>query len=194
MLAEVAKFIQSQKQPGVKADESARKWFRAQLQKLKVRVPATLRKKAGDLDRTVKIGHMYMFFYDPKTKSRLDYYDKYPLAIVIGRTSDGFSALNLHYIQPKHRAILINNLRPLISPHIKLMDRVSISYSILKQTAKYMFFKPCFKRYLYAQCKSLFLKVDDDDWFSTIMLPTEKFIKGRKQDVWNDSRRSLRAK
>ena len=194
MLAEVAKFFQSQKQPGVKADQSARKWFRAQLHKLRVRVPAALRKNAGDLERTVKIGHMYMFFYDPKNKSRLDYYDKYPLAIVVGRNSDGFSALNLHYIQPKHRAMLINNLRPLLSQHIKLMDRVSISYSILKQTARYMFFKPCFKRYLYAQCKSLFLRVDDDDWFSTIMLPTEKFIKGRKQDVWNDSRRSLRAK
>ena len=191
MLADVAKFFQSQKQPGVKADQSARKWFRAQLQKLRVRVPAALRKNAGDLERTVKIGHMYMFFYDPKNKSRLDYYDKYPLAIVVGRNSDGFSALNLHYIQPKHRAMLINNLRPLLSPHIKLMDRVSISYSILKQTARYMFFKPCFKHYLSKNIKSRLLLIEPADWEIAIFLPTEQFRKVSKDSVWKESRKNI---
>ena len=30
------------------------------------------------------VGSMQMFFYDPKTKDTLPYYDKFPLAIIVG--------------------------------------------------------------------------------------------------------------
>ena len=35
-------------------------------------------------------GHMYQFVYDAKTKSKLKYYDYFPLSIVLERYSNGF--------------------------------------------------------------------------------------------------------
>ena len=39
------------------------------------------------------VGNMYFFRYDPKYKATLPVYDKYPLAIVIERYTDGFLGL-----------------------------------------------------------------------------------------------------
>ena len=61
------------------------------------------------------IGKMYFYFYDPKTKDTMPYYDLIPLVIPIERYNDGFLGLSLHYIHPKHRMILFDKLSDTIS-------------------------------------------------------------------------------
>jgi hypothetical protein len=41
------------------------------------------------------VGSMQMFFYDPKTKETLPYYDTFPLVVVVGPAEGGFYGLNL---------------------------------------------------------------------------------------------------
>ena len=43
-------------------------------------------------------GRLNMFFYDPKFKSRLPYYDIFPLVLPIEPMKGGFLGLNFHYL------------------------------------------------------------------------------------------------
>ena len=47
-------------------------------------------------------GGMFMYFYDPKTKATLPYYDKFPLTVIVGPAPGGFTGLNLHYLSLIH--------------------------------------------------------------------------------------------
>ena len=43
-------------------------------------------------------GKLNMFFYNPKLKKELPYYDTFPLVLPIERYSDGFLGINFHYL------------------------------------------------------------------------------------------------
>jgi len=55
-------------------------------------------------------GKMFMFFYDPKTKQQLPYYDTFPLILYVESAPGGFYGLNLHYLPPAQRAKLFDAL------------------------------------------------------------------------------------
>ena len=88
---------------------AARQWLRAKVNDLKP-TPATLMRDRQRLRDNTFIGKMYFYFYDPKTKDSMPYYDRFPLVIPIERYSDGFLGLNLHYIHPRQRIILLDKL------------------------------------------------------------------------------------
>ena len=44
------------------------------------------------------IGKLNMFFYDPKFKKTLPYYDTFPLVLPLEAYSDGFLGINFHYL------------------------------------------------------------------------------------------------
>ena len=52
--------------------------------------------------------------------------------------------------------------------------------------------KPTIKRYLFGYVKSMFLKIEDEDNLTAIMLPVQRFKKANEQTVWADSRRIAR--
>ena len=87
----------------------ARDWLRSKVKELKP-TPQSLVKDRERMTSTPFIGHMYFYFYDPKTKDSMPYYDRFPLVIPIEQYKDGFLGLNLHYIHPKHRIILLDKL------------------------------------------------------------------------------------
>ena len=43
-------------------------------------------------------GRLNMFFYDPKLKKKLPYYDRFPLVLPLENYNDGFLGINLHYL------------------------------------------------------------------------------------------------
>ena len=55
-------------------------------------------------------GNLNMFFYDPKFKKTLPYYDRFPLVLPIERYSDGFLGINLHYLPIPLRIRLLDEL------------------------------------------------------------------------------------
>ena len=57
------------------------------------------------------LGKMYFYSYNPKWKDKLPYYDTFPLVFPIEKYGDGFLGLNFHYLPPKHRAILMDQLK-----------------------------------------------------------------------------------
>ena len=64
----------------------------------------------GDLTSKIEPGNMYMFMYDPKLKETLPYYDTFPLCLPFDSAPGGFIGLNLHYLPPLQRAVLLGNL------------------------------------------------------------------------------------
>jgi len=169
--------------------KESKKWFEKKVGELS-KVSRTKVLKDSALDKTTRTlpGSMYMYFYDPKHKKTLPYYDRFPLTIFVEPAKDGFYGLNLHYLRPDIRAEFLDQLMK-TAPN-KVTDKtrlVKMRYSLLQGVRKYKEFKPCFKHYLGKHVKSQFSRVPMTDWEIAIFLPTEQFIKSAKTSVWKDS-------
>jgi hypothetical protein len=168
----------------------SREWFRDQAQNIKI-VNTTSMMKTG-VSGSPSMGSMYMFMYDPKNKSTLPYYDKFPLVFPINFYSDGFLGINLHYIPPEIRAVLMDRLYSTINnDSISENTKVQLNYEMLTGASRFKYFKPCVKRYLYSHVVSGFKYVSPLDWDKAIMLPTERFVKSTKERAWSDSMSKL---
>lgn len=163
-------------------------WFRRQVAKLDrvVRPPEILQEKVR-LKQKVELGKMYNYLYDPKLKEELPYYDKFPLCIPIKFEVDGFIGINLHYLSPLHRAMLLTSLREFEKPDSNKQVRLKITYQLLISSNKYKMFRPCLKKYLYSHVRSPFARIEEDEWNVAVFLPTESFMKAKKTKVWKDS-------
>ena len=182
-----------------KNEKTSRIWYR-QKAKLTRTSPKRIMRETSNRQTTslkgrMMIGNMYCFFYDPKLSESLPYYDTFPLVIPIESYSDGFLGLNMHYLSPRHRAILMDALYETIEDNsdANKLPYSKISYETLKQLSKYKYFKPCLKRYLTRNVRSRYLKIEKSEWDSALFLPTERFQKQRKGKVWRESRRSVDA-
>ena len=168
----------------------SRDWFRKKAQKLgKINREALM--KESELQKVNKQirGGMYMFFYDPKTKETLPYYDAFPLTIIIGPAPGGFTGLNLHYLPMLLRAKLLDGLLDIASDDkYDENTRFILKYNMLKQASSLKWFKPCYKRYLTANVKSRFARVPAPEWEIATFLPSQDFQKSSKGTVWKDSR------
>ena len=109
----------------------------------------SLMKDQGRLTNNVSIGKLYFFFYNPKLKDSLPYYDRFPLVLPIEHYQDGFLGLNLHYIHPKQRIILLDKLSNTLSNrNYDENTRMRITYEYLKAASNIFEATPCIKRYL----------------------------------------------
>jgi hypothetical protein len=61
---------------------AARDWLRKKVKDLNPSRSALMRDNERLRDKSM-IGKMYFYFYDPKTKDSLPYYDRFPLVIQI---------------------------------------------------------------------------------------------------------------
>jgi hypothetical protein len=119
----------------------------------------------------------------------LPYYDKFPLIFMVGPAAGGFYGINLHYLPPNYRAVLMDRLYTITSDkRYDANTKLNLSYEVLKGAAKYKYFKPTFKHYLASHVKSQFLKINADEWDIALMLPTQNFAKSSSSSVWADSR------
>jgi hypothetical protein len=174
-------------------------WFRTQATSTRnVNQSRLMREESENLVSRLtprSIGRMYMFFYDPKHKDTLPYYDRFPLIFPFKMTPDGFYGLNLHYIFPMLRARLMDAFFDITNN--KAFDdttKLKLSYELLNASSKYRYFKPCVKRYLNSHVTSQFLYVDPSKWTMALFLPTEKFAKANKLDVFTESNKIIQGR
>jgi len=170
---------------------ASRAWLRAKVKDLKPTSSGLMRDK-DRLKNTSMIGKMYFYFYDPKTKDTMPYYDRFPLVIPIERYNDGFLGLNLHYIHPKHRMILLDKLSDTISNDTyDEKTKLKINYRYLAAASRIFEANPCIKRYLFTQIESRFLEITADEWDIAAMLPVESFVGASTSKVYADSKKKF---
>ena len=181
---------------GVQArTKDSRKWFQGKLQDMTM--PSRqklLRDPALETTERNLVGSMYMYFYDPKHKKTLPYYDRFPLTIMVQEAKDGFHGLNLHYLNYNTRAAFLDELMGLAPNKLQNDTRLrKLRYELLQKTRKYKEFKPCFKHYLTKHVKTKLTRVPMTEWEIAIFLPVEQFRKANKNTVWKDSTRIARS-
>jgi hypothetical protein len=156
----------------------AQNWFDTSYQELRSKSPQNVINKGDDrLTKSLSIGKMYLFSYDPKHKKTLPMYDLFPLVFPFERTEDGFLGLNFHYLTYMQRARLLDNLMEL-SSNKSFTDsmRLNLNYRVLSATSKSNLHKECIKRYLNSHIRSRFFYVRPDEWSKAIMLPLDRFV------------------
>ena len=168
----------------------SREWFRGKMSAIKNINRNTLMKEEPiALKNRQVMGSMYMFFYDPKHKDTLPYYDSFPLVIVLKPAAGGFLGLNLHYLPLVLRAKFLDALLDVTNN--KSYDestKFKLTYGMLENASKFKYFKPCIKHYLSDHIRSRLAMVQAPEWEIATFLPTADFQKATTRQVYKDSR------
>ena len=169
----------------------ARAWLRSKVGSLNPS-PSSLMRDRARLRNNTFIGKTYFYYYDPKTKDSMPYYDRFPLVIPIEQYQDGFLGLNLHYIHPRQRIILLDKLSETASnSKFDERTRLRLSYDYLRQASTAFEAMPCIKRYLFNHITSRFLEISADEWDIAALLPMDTFVNASESKVYADSRKKF---
>lgn len=172
--------------------KESREWFRNKLRSLKsINRQGLLRDPSVEKVVRPRIGDMYMFFYDPKLREKLPYYDAFPLIILADKAPNGFYGINLHYLPMKLRAKFLDALMDTTDSRLTETSRFNVRYDIIKSVRRLRYFKPCYHRYLTSHVDSKIVKIDPPDWEIATFLPVHQFQKATASQVWRESREKL---
>jgi hypothetical protein len=172
------------------------KWLGQKITELRnpALIPSAIKKEDVRNVKSVQTGAMYFFYYDPKLKEELPYYDKFPLTLILEKYNDGFLAVNLHYLPFKWRVAFMSKLIPYGAARNNQEEvaRLHVTYDILEATRTLKEFRPCLKRYLYDHMQSRILAVQPNEWDTALALPIQQFKKATAKEVWADSLNEIR--
>lgn len=176
--------------------EKSMEWMRNRSQ---VMSQHYIKENASKFETTGRWGHIYQFVYDAKTKTKLKYYDYFPMSIVLERYNNGFLGLNLHYLPTTMRFAFMDQLWKFVSSPTGELDedtRFILRYNMLKSIGGQKYYKPCIKRYLYSHMRTPMYHIPSDKWVFAMVLPSSKFFDKRgnvtlPRDVYVDSRNDI---
>ena len=173
------------KQGGIRKSAA---WYRSNVASLADRVTANKLMSQGKLLGRPSAGRLNMFFYDPKLKKKLPYYDTFPLVLPLQSIPGGFLGTNFHYLPYLLRFRLLERLQKFADGGMKATTRFEATYDDVKGIN---LIKPTIKKYLYSHVRSQFLRIDFDEAALAVYLPVQRFVKASESKVWADSRRSI---
>ena len=117
--------------------KESREWFRKKASNLRsINREDLMKEEPLKTGARQIVGSMQMFFYDPKTKDTLPYYDKFPLAVIVGPAKGGFHGLNIHYLPPVLRAKFLDALMDIAGKKITDNSKFDLTYKMLKNASK----------------------------------------------------------
>lgn len=146
-------------------------------------------------------GRMFTFFYRPKTRADLRYYDITPLIITLpiegANPSGRILGINLHYLEPDLRGMLID--RMLMFAHSQKGEKkppkgtgfFRANYELL-QHRKYAFGIPCLRSYSPDRIIGRPVLVPANEWGNAVALPYQHMVKTTNERVWLESRKIFR--
>ncbi len=183
--------------------KKSRNWFRSQASNISAREVASAQWMASDKARKTPkkvitkghYGRMMAFYYDPKWKKELPYYDRFPLIFPLQPAKNGFLGMNLHYLPYKERAMLMDALyNDKMINKVSEKERFVMTYKVLKAASVQNLYKPCIKHYLWKHVRSRFKIIEPAEWDFALFLPFEAFEKKSKTQVWRESLKIARGR
>jgi hypothetical protein len=179
---------------GAEVKRSAQ-WFRDKIKGLegtlknqwsRTNAPKFYRESENKMDRKVlrlkgNLGELFAYYYNPKHRMTLPYYDQFPLIMLIGvdPNKETFLGLNFHYLNPKWRAMLLDRVSA------KITSGSIINWN---KIAKIPMIMPTVKRYRFDHVVRKVVPIEEKDNELAIFLPLERFKKASKSKVWASSR------
>lgn len=181
----------------------SREWYRRKAKSAKeykarpakkiIQMGAQNKRLKTTLKQKQMLGKLYMFEYEAKPVE--PFFDAFPVVFPFELRGDGFLGMNLHYLPYNYRAFLMDNLYSLVNnENADQTTRLQLGnngYNILNKSAKYRYFKPCIKRYLYENVRSRYMEIPADEWEIALFLPLERFVGATKRTVWSESRKKI---
>ena len=183
----VSKFIQAVKDEARGRPRSTQ-WYRDKIKEFgKPQAQQLLRD--GKRDNKPFYGKLNMFFYDPKFKKKLPYYDTFPLVLPLETYNDGFLGLNLHYLPIPLRVKLLDGL--VDYSNNTAFDETTYLIVNYKKLKNIKLIRPTIHKYLAGYTKSQFRRIDADEWTIATLLPVQRFKKATDKEVWRESKSML---
>ena len=168
-------------------------WFQTNVRDIR-RTPSSLMKENQNFVTRFELGKMYMFMYEAKRKDKLKYYDYFPVTICLKRYSNGFMGINLHYLAPRYRALLMDGLYEFYR-EIQDESYFQIRYPSVKSISKLRWAKPCIKQYQYPYIDSRIVEVRPEHMDMVVMLPSQQFrsqgTTTNANDIYRESIRKI---
>ena len=131
--------------------------------------------------RRVSLGDLFCYYYNPKYRKTLPYYDMFPMIMLLSAEKETFLGINFHYLRPKWRAILLDRVTAKIGGGLPKWNKLRQ----IRQIA------PTIKRYRYDHIMRKVIPIEEDEQEIAIFLPTERFKKSGKAKVWSESERKF---
>jgi hypothetical protein len=173
------------KQGGIRKSAN---WYRSNVASIADRVTARKLMNQGKLIGRPSAGRLNMFFYDPKLKKTLPYYDTFPLVLPLEPIKGGFMGMNFHYLPPLLRFRLLQRMQRFADGGLNEKTKIDATYDDVKGIG---LVKPTIKKYLYGHVRSQFLRIDFDEAALAVYLPVQQFKKAGTSRVYADSRRMI---
>ena len=149
-------------------------WFQGNVRDIR-RSPEKFLKEGQNFVQRFELGKMYMFMYHAKGHDKLKYYDTFPLTICVRRYPTGFLGLNLHYIAPRYRALLMDGMYDFFTDY-EGDYAFNIRYPAVKSVSRLRWAKPCIKQYQYGYLNSRIVEVQPEHMDLVTMLPSQRFV------------------
>ena len=173
------------KQGGIRKSAA---WYRSNVASIADRVTARKLMNQGKLIGRPSVGRLNMFFYDPKLKKTLPYYDTFPLVLPLEPIKGGFMGMNFHYLPPLLRFRLLQRMQRFADGGLNEKTKIDATYDDVKGIG---LVKPTIKKYLYGHVRSQFLRIDFDEAALAVYLPVQQFKKAGTSRVYADSRKMI---
>jgi len=168
--------------------KSAR-WYRNAVSLIADKATSTKLMRNGKLNGRPSGGRMNMFYYDPKGKQKLPFYDIFPLVLPLEPAPKGFIGLNFHYLPYALRFKFLEELQTYASNgKFDSSTRLDVTYNDIKNNP---LTRPAIKRYLWSHVRSNFLRIDTDEMAIAVYLPVADFKKASLGTVFSKSRRMI---
>lgn len=167
-------------------------WFRNRVRR--IRTNSEQFYKQSDLQKSRRFleGRMFTFFYDPKTKDKLPYYDTFPCVMIVETYGSGFLGLNIHYLPPRIRIRFLEKLFEYTNnEEFDETTRLRITWNLLSSVTKLRASRAAVKRYLYSHVEGSALLVEPKYWDIVSFLPTASFKGASMVDVYRDTRNKI---
>ena len=133
-----------------------------------------------------EIGKFCLYFYSPKHKETLPYYDTFPLILTLPSERHELAGLNFHYLDPMNRLKLLQAIISIQGSNFSEAHKLEATYETIKAATN--LFKPTYHAYLFKHIKSKVVVIPMESVVPAVFLPIAAWKKASQSQVWKDSK------